>query len=93
MGSDSKNNMQNKIKEFQQPYLYRLKSTTLYKTHSGKQGNTDKYRIVTSYRKERFDIEPLNELKILPPKYKNQGGYRVFEECDDGLNNGLNLRI
>ena len=27
MESDSKNNMQNKIKEFQQPYLYRLKST------------------------------------------------------------------
>jgi len=27
MGSDSKNNMQNKIQEFQQPYLYRLKST------------------------------------------------------------------
>lgn len=27
MGSESKNNMQNKIKEFQQPYLYRLKST------------------------------------------------------------------
>jgi hypothetical protein len=26
MGSESKNNIQNKIKEFQQPYLYRLKS-------------------------------------------------------------------
>ena len=27
MESESKNNMQNKIKEFQQPYLYRLKTT------------------------------------------------------------------
>ena len=27
MGSESKNNIENKIKEFQQPYLYRLKST------------------------------------------------------------------
>lgn len=27
MGSESKNNMQNKIKEFQHPYSYRLKST------------------------------------------------------------------
>lgn len=62
--------------------LDRLKPDTPFKTYSGKQGDTSKYRVVTSYRKERFDIEPLNELKVLPPEYKSQGGYRVFAECD-----------
>ena len=71
--------------------LHRLKPIKSYKTHSGKQGNTDKYRIVTSYRKERFDIEPLNVLKVLPPNYENQGGYRVFEECD--TEEAANLRV
>jgi hypothetical protein len=81
------------IQDFSQQILHELDNVTLtmldrlkpnkpFKTYSGKQGDTSKYRIVTSYRKERFDIEPLNVLKVLPPEYKNQGGYRVFEECD-----------
>lgn len=62
--------------------LDRLKPEDPYKTHSGKDGNPDSYRIATSYRKERFDIEPLNTLKILAPNFESQGGYRVFHECD-----------
>ena len=62
--------------------LTRLKPETPYTTYHGSKGNTNKYRIVTSYRKERFDLEPLNPLKIIEPNYKSQGGYRVFAECD-----------
>ena len=62
--------------------LKRLKPETPFTTHQGTKGNTDKYRIATSYQKIRFDLEPLSPLKIIEPNYKSQGGYRVFAECD-----------
>jgi len=62
--------------------LDRLKPENPYTTYHGNKGNTNKFRIVTSYRKERFDLEPLNQLKIIEPNYKSQGGYRVFAEYD-----------
>lgn len=58
--------------------LNRLKPSSPYTTHSGNKGNTNQWRIMTSYRKERFDIDPLNPLKVFEPNYKSQGGYRVF---------------
>lgn len=60
--------------------LDRLKPANPYTTYPGSKGNTNKFRVVTSYRKERFDLEPLNQLKIIEPNYKSQGGYRVFAE-------------
>lgn len=62
--------------------LKRLKPFTPYTTHSGNKKDTQKWRITTSYRKERFDIDPLNPLKVMEPEYKSQGGYRVFDSFD-----------
>lgn len=62
--------------------LKRLKPVIPYSTHSGNKNDTDKWRIITSYRKERFDLEPLNPLKVMEPEYKSQGGYRVFTSFD-----------
>lgn len=66
--------------------LYRLKPLpyNAWTTHSGSSKIDDyKWRIVTSYRKENFEEIPLNPLKIIPPFYKSQGGYRVFYSSDD----------
>ena len=60
--------------------LEQLKPADPFTTHSGSKGKTNSWRIVTSYRKENFEITPMNQLKILPPNYENQGGYRVFGE-------------
>ena len=71
--------------------LNKLKPKTAYKTYAGNKHDTDKWRITTSYRKERFDLEPLNPLKVMEPDYKSQGGYRVFasfsskDEADKSL--------
>jgi len=60
--------------------LHKLKPTTPWKTHGGGKGNTNAWRIMTSYRKENFEIIPLNQLKVMEPNYKSQTGYRVFAE-------------
>jgi hypothetical protein len=57
--------------------LNKLKPADPWTTCSGKY-HADQWRIVTSYRKENFDIQPLNPLKIIPPNYKSQSGYRIF---------------
>lgn len=40
-----------------------------------------KWRICTSYKKENFDVKPLNVFKVIEPKFKSQGGYRIFKTC------------
>lgn len=60
--------------------LHMLKPTTPWTTHGGGKGNTNTWRIMTSYRKENFEIIPLNQLKVMEPNYKSQTGYRVFAE-------------
>jgi hypothetical protein len=62
--------------------LDRLKPTTPYKTYPGDKFETGNWRIMTSYRKERFDIEPLNPLKVFDPNYESQSGYRAFTAFD-----------
>lgn len=61
--------------------LNRLKPVTSPVTYGGTH-KADKWRIMTSYRKERFDLEPLNTLKVIEPNYKSQGGYRMFTYFD-----------
>jgi hypothetical protein len=58
--------------------LNRLKPTTPFVTYPGNRYHTDEWRIMTSYRKERFDLEPLNPLKVFEPEYESQSGYRAF---------------
>jgi hypothetical protein len=58
--------------------LNRLKPTKPFVTYSGGKFDTGSWRIMTSYRKERFDIEPLNPLKVFEPNYESQSGYRAF---------------
>lgn len=60
----------NRLKPFSPPVTY------------GGTDKADKWRIMTSYRKERFDLEPLNILKVIEPNYKSQGGYRMFTYFD-----------
>ena len=62
--------------------LNKLKPTQPWKTVPGNKGNPNKWRIATSYRKENFDIVPLNPLKVMKPQYQSQSGYRVFAEFD-----------
>lgn len=74
--------------------LYRLKPEPYdaWSLHPGSsQVDQHKWRIVTSYRKENFEQEPLNPLKIIPPFYESQGGYRVFYSSDfqDDVKNKL----
>jgi hypothetical protein len=61
--------------------LNRLKPSSPPVTYGGTD-KADKWRIMTSYRKERFDLEPLNVLKVIEPNYKSQGGYRMFTYFD-----------
>ena len=51
-----------------------------WSTYSGGKGNTNSWRIMTSYQKENFEISPMNQLKIYEPNYASQTGYRVFAE-------------
>jgi hypothetical protein len=73
--------------------LLRLKPTTPFVTYGGGNFDTSKWRIMTSYRKERFDLEPLNPLKVFEPEYESQSGYRAFasfdskQEAEDNLEN------
>ena len=71
--------------------LNKLKPSDPWKTYSGNKGNTNEWRIVTSYRKENFDVTPLNPLRVIEPEYESQSGYRVFasfkteQEAKDAL--------
>ena len=58
--------------------LMRLRPEKPFVTYAGGKFDTNCWRIMTSYRKERFDIEPLNPLKVFEPNYKSQSGYRAF---------------
>jgi len=58
--------------------LYKLKPYRPWSTHEGSKVNQQKWRVVTSYRKENFDTVPLNPLKVIEPYYKSESGYRVF---------------
>lgn len=58
--------------------LKRLKPETHYTTRPGAKEHPNKWRIATSYRKENFDVEPLNTVRVMEPNYKSQKGYRVF---------------
>ena len=62
--------------------LNNLKPAQPWKTFAGNKGNPNKWRIATSYRKENFDVVPLNPLKLMEPNYQSQSGYRVFAEFD-----------
>lgn len=62
--------------------LNKLKPEEPWTTYSGNKKDTNKWRIVTSYRKENFDITPLNPLKVMEPDFESQGGYRVFASFD-----------
>jgi hypothetical protein len=58
--------------------LYSLKPFQPWTTHEGSKVDQQKWRVATSYRKENFEITPLNPLKVLEPYYKSESGYRVF---------------
>lgn len=58
--------------------LMRLRPEKPFVTYAGGKFDTNCWRIMTSYRKERFDIEPLNPLKVFEPNYESQSGYRAF---------------
>lgn len=63
--------------------ITKLKPKTPFTTYSGNKGNTNKFRIVTSYMCYNIlNEKPLNELKIIEPDYEKQSGYRVFAEFD-----------
>lgn len=71
--------------------LLRLKPSTPFVTHGGANFDTNKWRIMTSYRKERFDLEPLNPLKVFEPEYESQGGYRAFASFNTVQEAEINL--
>lgn len=61
--------------------IEKLKPLVPYITYPGDKGNTNRYRIVTSYMCYNIISEnPLNEIKVIPPEYEKQSGYRVFAE-------------
>jgi hypothetical protein len=63
--------------------INKLKPIVPFTTYSGQKGNTNKFRIVTSYMCYNILTEkPLNELKVIKPNYEKQSGYRVFAEFD-----------
>jgi len=99
---DSDTGFKNTITNFDQTILYTvnpdeltilttLKPVKPWITHGGGKGDTNTWRIMTSYRKENFEVTPLNPLKVMEPNYKSQTGYRVFaefktkEEADQAL--------
>jgi hypothetical protein len=49
-------------------------------THSGKEGDTNKWRIVVSYKNFEIKKDPLGHMKIIEPNFAKQSGYRVFAE-------------
>lgn len=69
--------------ELSRELILRLKPNTPYTTYSGKNGNTNKFRVVTSYMCYNILKEhPLNELKVIEPNFEKQSGYRVFGEFE-----------
>jgi hypothetical protein len=71
--------------------LLRLKPKTPFVTYGGGNFDTDKWRVMTSYRKERFDLEPLNPLKVFEPEYESQSGYRAFASFNSKAEAETNL--
>jgi hypothetical protein len=51
-------------------------------TRSGKEGDTNKWRIVVSYKNFEIKKDPLGHMKIIEPNFTKQSGYRVFSEYD-----------
>ena len=62
--------------------LERLKAQGGWATWQGDTGDTNKWRVVVSYK--NFDIkkDPLGHLKVIEPNYAKQSGYRVFANFD-----------
>lgn len=48
--------------------------------HSGNKGNTDKWRVVVSYKNFEIKKNPLGYMKLIEPNFAKQSGYRVFAE-------------
>lgn len=53
-----------------------------WKAHSGNEGNTDKWRVVVSYKNFEIKKNPLGYMKLIEPNFAKQSGYRVFAEYD-----------
>lgn len=62
--------------------LERLKAQSGWLTWQGNTGNTDKWRVVVSYKNFEIKKDPLGQLKVIEPNFSKQGGYRVFAEFD-----------
>ena len=62
--------------------LERLKNQGGWTTWQGDTGDTNKWRVVVSYK--NFDIkkDPIGQLKVIEPNYAKQSGYRVFANFD-----------
>jgi hypothetical protein len=62
--------------------LERLKTQSGWATWQGNTGNTNKWRVVVSYKNFEIKKDPLGHLKIIDPNFSKQSGYRVFAEFD-----------
>jgi hypothetical protein len=62
--------------------LERLKAQGSWLTWQGNTGNTNKWRVVVSYKNFEIKKDPLGHLKVIDPNFAKQSGYRVFAEFD-----------
>jgi hypothetical protein len=62
--------------------LERLKAQGSWTTWQGNTGNTNKWRVVVSYKNFEIKKDPLGHLKVIDPNFAKQSGYRVFAEFD-----------
>jgi hypothetical protein len=62
--------------------LERLKNQGGWLTWQGNTGNTNKWRVVVSYKNFEIKKDPLGHLKVIDPNFAKQSGYRVFAEFD-----------
>jgi hypothetical protein len=62
--------------------LERLKNQGSWTTWQGNTGNTNKWRVVVSYKNFEIKKDPLGHLKVIDPNFAKQSGYRVFAEFD-----------
>jgi hypothetical protein len=62
--------------------LERLKTQGSWTTWQGNTGNTNKWRVVVSYKNFEIKKDPLGHLKVIDPNFAKQSGYRVFAEFD-----------
>lgn len=91
---DSATKEQRVIKDFNQliPFLghsdkfdiiNRLKGQGgTWKAYSGSDGDTNKWRVVVSYKNFEIKKDPLGYMKLIEPNFAKQSGYRVFAEYD-----------